>query len=382
MAAKLGPETAKPARVWLLKQLQLIGRVECVDAVAALLDDADAEIRDAARAALANNPTPEANAKLVAQLSATGDASKRVALIHALGYRADPASVEVLGKQLADADASVAAAAAGALGKIGGPEAARLLAAAKQGSSELRRAIADARLCCANQMLNNGHTAEAAKIYQELGAPSQPRPIRRGALAGQLRAAGDGATAMVLEVARQQRRRRPRCGCRARWSVEQPGCNGSTRGRAVQASCAQSSHALERIGCQGRQVGHVGGRVGRQEREPRGPDRRPGGSRQVGRHVGCAPDDRVDLVGHAGRGTGAGRLAASRRRRRKRGDCGRDGAGRGPCPHPVDRGARSPRGRGCRARPAETGRTARRGPPRARQSGLWGDWPSQRTCPR
>ena len=126
-------------------------------------------------------------------------AGKRVALIHALGYRADPASVEVLGKQLADADASVAVAAAGALGKIGGPEAARLLAAAKQGSSELRRAIADARLCCANQMLNHGNTVEAAKIYQELGAPSQPRPIRRGALAGQLRAAGDGATAMVLE---------------------------------------------------------------------------------------------------------------------------------------------------------------------------------------
>jgi len=129
MAAKLGPETAKPARVWLLKQLRLIGRAECVDAVAALLDDADAEIHDAARAALAGNPASEANAKLLAQLSAAGDAVERVALIHALGYRGDLASVEVVGRQLADADASVAAAAAGALGKLASSDAAGVLAA-------------------------------------------------------------------------------------------------------------------------------------------------------------------------------------------------------------------------------------------------------------
>ena len=69
MAQKLGPETAAPARIWLLKQLQFVGRGECVDAVAAVLDDNDAHVRDAARRALQNNPAPEANARLLARLA-------------------------------------------------------------------------------------------------------------------------------------------------------------------------------------------------------------------------------------------------------------------------------------------------------------------------
>src|SRR5262245_44990755 len=48
MIDKLGPETPTPARVWLLAQLQQIGRRDCVDAVAALLDDKDELVRDAA----------------------------------------------------------------------------------------------------------------------------------------------------------------------------------------------------------------------------------------------------------------------------------------------------------------------------------------------
>lgn len=199
MAAKLGPETAKPARLWLLKQLQLIGRAECVDAVAALLGDADAEVRTAARETLACNPAPEANARLVVQLSAAGDAATRIALIHALGYRRDPANVEALGRQLTDADASVAAAAAYALGTIGSAEAAGALAAIKPNSAQLRRAVADARLRLAQRMLKDGELAEAAEIYRELNAPSQPRAVRLAAKAGQLRAAGDRAPTLLLQ---------------------------------------------------------------------------------------------------------------------------------------------------------------------------------------
>ena len=65
MAAKLGPKTPKPARIWLLKQLQTLGRGECVDAVAELLGEADPHVRDAARRCLANNPDPKATARLV-----------------------------------------------------------------------------------------------------------------------------------------------------------------------------------------------------------------------------------------------------------------------------------------------------------------------------
>jgi HEAT repeat protein len=56
IAQHLGPETAKPARIWLLKQLEFIGHGECVAAIMAQLSDKDPEIADAARRALENNP--------------------------------------------------------------------------------------------------------------------------------------------------------------------------------------------------------------------------------------------------------------------------------------------------------------------------------------
>ena len=112
IARKLGPKTAKPARIWLLKQLGHIGRGECVDAVAALLDDEDGEIRQWALRTLENNPAPEANAKLLAKPETAGDSGWQVALINSLGFRGDPASVTVLAELLAGADEAVATAAA------------------------------------------------------------------------------------------------------------------------------------------------------------------------------------------------------------------------------------------------------------------------------
>jgi HEAT repeat protein len=199
IATKLGPDGAKPARLWLLKQLRLIGRAECVDAVAALLGDADADIRTAARAALACNPAPEANARLVASLSAAGDAATRAALIHSLGYRRNPANVEVLAKQLLDSDKSVIAAAAEALGPIGDANLAIILSAAKPSSEKLARAAADLRLNIAQRMVREGKAAEATETYRELNVPSQPRAVRLAAKAGLLRAAGSRAPTMALQ---------------------------------------------------------------------------------------------------------------------------------------------------------------------------------------
>ena len=64
MAEKLGPGTPTPTRVWLLKQLERIGRGECVEEVAAVVSDSDRLVRDAAIRALANNPDPAAGDKL------------------------------------------------------------------------------------------------------------------------------------------------------------------------------------------------------------------------------------------------------------------------------------------------------------------------------
>lgn len=199
MAAKLGAETAQPARVWLLKQLQFIGKGECVDAVAALVGDEDQELHDAARRALQCNPAPAANEKLIEKLAACSDNQRRIGLINSLGAREDSASVAAVGKYLGDADEAVAAAAANALGKIAGREATELLSAAQpKTEGALRCQVSDAWLRCADEMAAQGDKAAAKRIYAELHSSEEPRSVRLAAGEGLLNTSDDLA-GMILE---------------------------------------------------------------------------------------------------------------------------------------------------------------------------------------
>ena len=60
--------------------------------------DEDRLVRDAAIRALANNPDSAAGDKLRAAFTAAGDDGLRVAIANALGFRGEPASVEVSGE--------------------------------------------------------------------------------------------------------------------------------------------------------------------------------------------------------------------------------------------------------------------------------------------
>jgi HEAT repeat protein len=199
MADKLVPDTPAPARIWLLKQLQFIGRGECVDAVSAQLDDKDSLVRDAARRALAHNPSPEAGEMLRQRLKATTDNTFKVALINALDFRAEEANVRVLSGELRDSDSTVAGAAAHALGKLGTPPAAQALAAVRRSAhGDARLRISDGYLLCADRLLRAGKTAEAAAAYKELYQPDEP--VRMAALKGLLNTAGDEAGTAILEI--------------------------------------------------------------------------------------------------------------------------------------------------------------------------------------
>jgi HEAT repeat protein len=198
IAAKLGPETPKPARVWLLKQLQFIGKGECVDAVAALVGDDDPELHDAARRALQSNPEPAATKHLIDKLQATDDTQRKIGLINSLGAREDAAAVDALSKYLGEEDEAVAAATANALGRIGGTKAADLLAEARTKVDGAQRCrLSDAYLRCADRMVEEGEKAKAAKIYAALDAPEEPRPVQLAAKQGRLDTADDLA-ALIL----------------------------------------------------------------------------------------------------------------------------------------------------------------------------------------
>lgn len=201
MAARLGPETAKAARVWILRQLIFIGGGECVDAVAEVLDDKDLEVRTYALWVLQTNPAPEANARLLADLEKATDPGWIVALIDALGHRAAPASCDRLVALLGSTEESVVAAAANALGQIGGTKAIQALAAAdSKASLALRRRIGDAYLRCADRLLQEGEAEEAIRIYGRLNTTDRPRPIRLAARQGLLNAAGGKTGSMVFTL--------------------------------------------------------------------------------------------------------------------------------------------------------------------------------------
>src|SRR5208337_4565671 len=104
MAEKLDAKTPNGARIWLLKQLERIGKDECVDAVATVLDDKEEQVRDGAVRCLTNNPAPLATAKLLTRLPNTSG-KDRVGLLNALGQRGDKSALQPIAKELASTEA-------------------------------------------------------------------------------------------------------------------------------------------------------------------------------------------------------------------------------------------------------------------------------------
>jgi len=201
MAARLGPTTPRLARVWLLRMLQHVGRAEAAAAVAGLLAETDAQVRECARRALQANTSPEAGAALRAELGRPGKAPWKAAVVSALGYRRDAAAVGAIGKLLGQPDASLASAAAAALGKIGGLDAAKALAAALgKAPAEVRPAVVDACLLCGDHFLSAGRKREAAAIYEKLYVPAEAARVRIAALRGLVSAEPDKAVPRVMEL--------------------------------------------------------------------------------------------------------------------------------------------------------------------------------------
>ena len=110
------------------RELKLAGTEKSIPVLASLLTDA--ELSHPARFALESMPYPAAGAALRDALGkATGLA--RAGIIDSLGQRRDPLAVPLIAPDLAAKDLVLVAAAATALGKIGTPEAAALLTAAR-----------------------------------------------------------------------------------------------------------------------------------------------------------------------------------------------------------------------------------------------------------
>lgn len=203
MVAKLDPKTPAATRLWLLTQLERIGREESVEALATTADDKDDVVREAAVRALANNPSPKATGKLTAKL-ADSKGSAKVGLLNALGHRADPESAKAVAMELTSADEATATAAARALGRIPGADAlGALTAAASKTKGTVRRTIAESLVVHADRLQKTGKrtdTKTASDLYHALSSFEGSRAVRLAGTRGVIQTSGDEAGDMILKV--------------------------------------------------------------------------------------------------------------------------------------------------------------------------------------
>lgn len=201
MMQRVGPDVAMPARVWLLRKVEPIGRDEVVERLTELLGDSEPRIRELARRALANNPAPEAAASLRSELGKAEDELWQAALINALAARRDLQAVPQLAKLSEGKSDLVAAAAITALGQMGNDYAVQaLMYLRKTARPQLRATVVDASFHVAEALMDRGDNAQAAAIYTEMMDAGRPENIRITALQGLTAAKGADAIPQLLEL--------------------------------------------------------------------------------------------------------------------------------------------------------------------------------------
>lgn len=180
------------------RQLRLVGTARSVPALVELLGDN--RVSQAARYALEGMPAPEATVALRRAVSDLSGVLK-AGVIDSLGWRRDSESVPLLVRLLDDNDPTIASAAAGALGRIGGKEAAQGLSEAlDRATPAVKHRIADALLQCADRHRAEGNPEAANAIYDTLIRRVDSDHVRVAAHVGMILAAGDRVPAVLREA--------------------------------------------------------------------------------------------------------------------------------------------------------------------------------------
>ena len=187
----------KPEQALACKQLAIHGTENAVPELAKLL--ADKDLSSWARIALEAIPGAAADEALT---KAAGSLEGRllVGTINSIGVRRSAGAVEILSGKLADKDAQVASAAAVALGKIGNDAATKKLRESLAGGNdEVRSAIAEGCILCAERLLAGGKADEAVAIYDEVREAQVVKARKLEATRGAILARKSAGIPMLIE---------------------------------------------------------------------------------------------------------------------------------------------------------------------------------------
>ncbi len=181
---------SEPARVFrkaiACKRLAVIGTKESVPHLAALLGDD--RVSDYARDALESIPDSSADEALREALPKL-KGLLLIGVINSIRRRRDPKAIEPLGELIHGEDATVARAAALAVGEIGGPVAAKMLLPALGTTRDAVRAdVAGGALLCADGMMAKDRE-EALALLDVLSRSDIPKNVRIPAMHLQVTAA-------------------------------------------------------------------------------------------------------------------------------------------------------------------------------------------------
>jgi HEAT repeat protein len=197
LIAVLQSNAAPQEKAITCKRLAICGTEAAVPALAALLSDE--QLASWARIGLEAIPAPAAAAAL---REAAGKLQGKLQLgaINSIGTRRDEKAVEWLSQQLPKADPALQAAAAAALGRIGGEQAAQALGQALTSATETTLpALCEGYLRNADIFITQGKHAQAAAIDERVLAVKTPRHIRMEAMRGLIVARQAAGIPLLIE---------------------------------------------------------------------------------------------------------------------------------------------------------------------------------------
>jgi HEAT repeat protein len=190
--------TGEPAeKAIACKQLAIYGNKSAVPELAKLLSNE--ELASWSRIALEAIPDPSADEALIAAAS-TLQGRLLVGTINSIGVRRSANAVEHLTTRLKDADAQVASAAAVALGRIGSDAATKTLRQSLAGGApEVRSAVAEGCILCAEKLMKEGKHAAAVELYDEIRRADIPQQRVLEATRGAILARGEQGIPLLVE---------------------------------------------------------------------------------------------------------------------------------------------------------------------------------------
>ena len=192
------PDATFAGKQFACRMLRRLGPEQSIPILADLL--IDPALSDAARFALQDSAHSGVDEVLRGAIGKV-DGALKIGVIGSIASRKDRDAVSTIAPLLSNPDHAIAHAALRALGEIGGPEAATVLAGAEI-PVELERCGLDALLLCADSFLVEGHNDAALDTFRELSHEKYPVWVRIAANGSLARALGRDATPVLLAMLR------------------------------------------------------------------------------------------------------------------------------------------------------------------------------------